>query len=310
MRTVPPTRHAALILFACIATAPTFAVSQRPLRPGRLPREVRQALRLGVMSTFESASGNVRDTRHDRLLALHVPADRPPTPFLPAGPFKVTMETYVRLRLKGEYRFSAEGRGSLRLSLNDKPVFARSGDLGEQAPVTVALIKGYNTLRLDYVSPASGDATFRLYWQSDEIPREPIPTTQIHCNSASPALNPGLEPRQSQKPVPNRTDDVPVAHQQRLVVDDLVLPGLETESLPLDGVPIESSPHRQGKTVRETERIDVVGKNGDSREQVRARQRRVPPDHERQIVTVERVGVSKRLPEDRARRALFFVAHE
>ena len=199
MHTVWPTRHTTLILLTCIIPAPTFAAAQHLLRPGRLPREVRQALRPGVMATFESSTGTARDIRHDRLLALHVPADRPPTPFLPADPFKVTMETYVRLRLKGEYRFSAEGRGTLRLSLNDKPVFAHKGDLAEQAPISVALIRGYNTLRLDYESPGSGDATFRLYWQSDEIPREPIPTTQIHCNSASPALKAGLERRRGRE---------------------------------------------------------------------------------------------------------------
>ncbi len=85
------------------------------------------------------------------------------------------MTGYVKLRLRGEYDFSLAGRGGVKLSLNDELVLQAAGDdLAKTKPVHVELVKGYNKLRLEYESPAAGDAVLRLVWASDEFPAEPI----------------------------------------------------------------------------------------------------------------------------------------
>src|SRR5437667_361288 len=70
------------------------------------------------------------------------------------------------------------GRGQIKLSINGQKILELSGDNWRHEPTqTITLNKGKNKLLIEYTSPESGDAFFRLYWSSSEFPPEPIPPT-------------------------------------------------------------------------------------------------------------------------------------
>src|SRR5437667_6767555 len=71
----------------------------------------------GLKLTIES--GGTKDVRPARLIALRVGADSPPSPFLAPGEFKATWEGALVQRIKGDYNFLAQGRGVLKVTIND-----------------------------------------------------------------------------------------------------------------------------------------------------------------------------------------------
>jgi mono/diheme cytochrome c family protein len=198
-----------------LLVAPLGALGQTdPERPGYLPREIRDRLVPGLRVEFESppaglpsspppaqrAETRSTDVRIDRLPALFVPTDAPPTPFLPAGPFRATFSGYLRLPIRGTYEFRFAGSGTATLSFDGRDVLAAGpGDLAAAAPVAVDLLKGYNTLRLTYASPPDGDATLRLYWRSEEFPWEPLPVEDLSCDGTDALLRHGLDLRVGRK---------------------------------------------------------------------------------------------------------------
>jgi len=150
-------------------------------RPGRLPSEERRALLPGLRGVFTSAAESATvDARSLRMAAIYVPPGESPAVFTPAGRFACQLQGYLKLQLRGEAEFSFVGRGAVSLWLNDALV-ARidQGDLSRQPPVNVELVKGYNKLRIEYESPASGPAQMRLLWASEEFPVEPVPPTLL-----------------------------------------------------------------------------------------------------------------------------------
>src|SRR4051812_34996979 len=124
----------------------------------------------GLAVTFFSAGSEDKpaagDTRVSRMAALYVPAGQPASPFVAAGPFVAVFEGDLNMRLRDNYAFSAEGRGEVVVSANDKEVFKATGDdLSKTEPgAPVRLAKGKNKLIVRYKSPAAGDAALRLLW--------------------------------------------------------------------------------------------------------------------------------------------------
>src|SRR5213078_3909804 len=60
---------------------------------------------------------------------------------------------------------------------------------------TITLNKGKNAVLIEYTSPATGDAFFRLYWSSSEFPTEPIPPA-LFTHEPTPALESGSKIRE------------------------------------------------------------------------------------------------------------------
>lgn len=170
--------RAAVLLWIGVSAV---TAQEAKLRPGRLSSEQRDALVQGLSVAYTTdAEQSVSDVGSARMAALYVPNGTTATPFLPPGKFKATLTGYLKLKLRGEYQFQLKGRGAAVLSFNGQEVLrAADGDLSQAAPVRVELVKGYNQLRIDYVSPAAGDAQLRLYWSSDEFPPEPVPPTDL-----------------------------------------------------------------------------------------------------------------------------------
>ncbi len=195
-----PTISAIVALAAGLA--PTFGVSDD--RPGYLPRDVRAALLPGLRVQFQPVGQRLFDVRRDRLAATFVKAGTSPTPFLPPGRFLVQYDGYLRLRLRGDFDFEVVGDGTTVLKLNGETVIDTSA--GKSKATGVALLKGYNTIDLLYESPEdpSRNSFFRVYWSSEEFPREPLPVDRLWCDGRDETLQRGLRLREGRELFANK----------------------------------------------------------------------------------------------------------
>jgi mono/diheme cytochrome c family protein len=128
----------------------------------------------GLTLSFQNQSGQTVDARDARLVALMVPAGTSASPMLAPGKFTAVFSGVVTTKIKDTYRFAAEGRGDLVVTLNDKPLMELHGDLANHPTDPVQLKKGKNKLVVTYQSPADGDAVLRLLWAASGKTLEPI----------------------------------------------------------------------------------------------------------------------------------------
>ena len=146
-----------------------------------------EAPRRGLQVSF-TAQGK-SDTREARLVALYVPAGQPPSPFLPAGPFAAAWEGAIVSPMRGDFTFAAEVSGEVAVTINGAKILSGSAHAESQ---TVSLKKGSNELRVEYRSPAAGDAMLRLLWASKAFPFEPVPPTSFtHATAPDDLLRTG-----------------------------------------------------------------------------------------------------------------------
>ena len=145
-----------------------------------------------LAATFEALSptGEViaTDTRVSRLVALYIPSDERPTPFLPAGPFRVTWEGFLEVDFFDEYSFKAEGRGAVEVEINGQSVLKAEGDdFATAASSAVELEGGKQPLVVRYRSPKTGPAVLRLDWVGFDFPQgEPLlPSLLTHDPSGA-----------------------------------------------------------------------------------------------------------------------------
>jgi cytochrome c553 len=129
-------------------------------------------------------SDGTRDSRVSRLAALYVPEQEAPSPFLKKGPFTAEYTGFLTLEARHRLFFSAEGNGSLTVSINlpddSEITFSRQGHYSKTNETErLRLNPGSYPIRVVYKSPESGDAGFRLYWREsrNEWPQEPVPPT-------------------------------------------------------------------------------------------------------------------------------------
>ncbi|MFM9001319.1 MAG: PA14 domain-containing protein, partial [Opitutia bacterium] len=125
----------------------------------------------GLRVTFEGAGRD--DRRVDRLLALHVPAGQPVTPWIPAGAFVARWEGTVEAPVRGIYTLWAETSGSFRLTVNGQPVLEGAGSK------SVQLNKGPNAIVAKFESDGRAEAFVRAGWASQDFPREAFPPTAL-----------------------------------------------------------------------------------------------------------------------------------
>src|SRR5262245_63504539 len=90
-----------------------------PIAGASRPPAAAEKLVPGLSLTVEA--GGAADARDVRMAALYVPEGTPPTPFLPAGPFKATFEALIAVDLATDCTFSAQGAGALTVTVNEKP---------------------------------------------------------------------------------------------------------------------------------------------------------------------------------------------
>jgi mono/diheme cytochrome c family protein len=153
----------------------------------------------GVALTLRA--GGKTDARKDRLVALHVPADGAVSPFLPKGAFEAQWDSVLKVPLRKAVTLRGEGRGHVKVSVNGAVVF--EGALAENGATPegkVELRKGGNVLKVEYRSPATGDATFRLQWAASDFASEPVqPASLFLPASAAAALAEGAALREGRQ---------------------------------------------------------------------------------------------------------------
>lgn len=213
-RQLTPTRT------AFVAASAEISAADRPDTP---PLVVPQGDLPGLAVTFTPAAdgkvdpavADVTDTRTSRLAALYVPTGQPASPFLAPGPFVATFDGFLNLRLRDTYTFSAEGRGAVVVTVNDKEVLKAAGDLTKaEAGTAVRLNKGKNKVSIRYVSPSAGvadgkpagdgklvaDAAFRLLWTvKGEAYADPLPPTVLTHDAGVEAVAKGLRLREGRQ---------------------------------------------------------------------------------------------------------------
>jgi mono/diheme cytochrome c family protein len=106
---------------------------------------------------------------------LFVPSGRPPTPFLPGGKFSALWQGFITAEKRANYNFQAELNGSFKLELNGQVVLDVNTNGITAVSQPVQLNKGANALKVQFTSPAQGDALVRLRWQPKDSFLQPIP---------------------------------------------------------------------------------------------------------------------------------------
>ena len=158
---------------------------------GRLTQQITDALRPGFLWTFRPLTGTTdfTDARAARLVTLRSEVTDAVTPFLEPGPFEARGTGYIRMPLPAAATFRVEGRGTVRLRINDQDVLGgRGDDLSLIARRTVQLNGGYNRIEVDFLSPQEETARLRLLWESEEHPLEPVPPTVLFHAGDDPLL--------------------------------------------------------------------------------------------------------------------------
>lgn len=201
---------------------PSGADGNVPVPP--LPDAVDEKNNAGLLLELESlAQPGVKDFRVARIPNLFVPAGTPPSAFLPAGPFKATWDGFLKVDLRDNYVFTADGRGKLKVEIfkldpatkNEPPekkkytrveILSASGsDFKKTAGKPQELAKGKNRFIITYESPADGDAIMRLNWRSAEIDPdngffdESLPPRFLTFDNSNPDFRAALRLRQGRE---------------------------------------------------------------------------------------------------------------
>ncbi|MEX2215752.1 MAG: c-type cytochrome [Phycisphaeraceae bacterium] len=161
-------RHLVVGLLLCLMTSSTALCADDDAAPA--------SQSAGLVLTLTS-SAQAHDERAARMVALHVPKGEHASPLLSAPANRARWEGFINVGLRGRYTFSLEGNGKAKVTINDTVILESTEmDLGKTEPADrVRLNKGPNPILVEYELPEGSDATIRLYWQSDEFPREPVP---------------------------------------------------------------------------------------------------------------------------------------
>jgi cytochrome c2 len=129
----------------------------------------------GCILTIHSFVNGATDARSAPLIALQVPEGAPPTPFLPPGPFEATWSGIMQFENAAEYLFFAEGRGEILVDIHDEIVIDGSAaDLSVLQATPTLFEMGHHPFSIRYRSPENGEGAFKLYWQTEGVPKEPI----------------------------------------------------------------------------------------------------------------------------------------
>ena len=142
----------------------------------------------------------VTDARTCRVAALRVPAGSAPSPFIPPGPFRASLEASLRLDLDENVVFELRGSGEASLSIAGGVVLAPRGAApwaARSAPIRLS--QGLHPIRIDFLSPPSGDAWVHLFWSRGGAPLEPVPPAALSHSATHAGLVRGASLRRGRE---------------------------------------------------------------------------------------------------------------
>jgi type 1 glutamine amidotransferase/cytochrome c2 len=132
----------------------------------------------GLELSLSRVDDGAVDARIARLAALRVESGESPSPFLEPGAFEALWEGSIVIDSGRSLRFSAAGRGRLRVEVGGEAVLEAEGDdLALVEGAERRLRRGAHRFRMQYRSPPAGDAVVRLYWSGRDFFRETVPAT-------------------------------------------------------------------------------------------------------------------------------------
>ncbi|MCH2206464.1 MAG: malectin domain-containing carbohydrate-binding protein [Lentisphaerales bacterium] len=134
----------------------------------------------GIVVKYTHRGQQKSDVVVQRLAAFHIPEKTAVTQFLDHGPFDARMDGYVEAARNMPVEIFTAGKGKVTISINGK-VVCKDVEAESTTIYPTDLKKGFNKLLVEYSAPATGDASFRLYWRSNAyFPKEPIPPTSLY----------------------------------------------------------------------------------------------------------------------------------
>ena len=159
--------------------------AQNKERPGRLSKEQRALLLPGLRAEVLTENSDVVDIQIRRTANLFIAADEPPSVFADLNKdslYSIKLSGYIKLKLKGEYRFYFSGEGTLSALINRQKV-VDSVELDNKKPTEIVanLVKGYNEIAFQV--QCNKDRRLKLHsdWSSDDFVREPLPPVSLFC---------------------------------------------------------------------------------------------------------------------------------
>ena len=140
-------------------------------------------VRPGVFASFSNPLNRGERPQHRLLPNIEFPfGSAPPAKQIPAENFGIRMSGQIVFPAAGQYTFSIEGAADDRTELfvNGKKIVAVAKISGPgRATTPVSAIAGQALpYRLDY-HHGTGAGTLRLLWESNSIPRQPVPATAL-----------------------------------------------------------------------------------------------------------------------------------
>ncbi len=124
-------------------------------------------------------------------VSVRVNAGEPVSPFVASGAFTAEWSGFISVDLRGDYAFSAELNGALKLELNTTNVIEFDATKSEPSKA-IRLSKGTNAFKLSYTAPASGDAFLRLRWIPKGSIPQPIPDSAFSHAAGSDEVKQAL----------------------------------------------------------------------------------------------------------------------
>lgn len=164
---------------------PDLAIIRRA-RPRYVSHDMEKRLKPGLEFVFQSRLTREPDRRVGRLVALDQSVEDSPTPFLPAGPFQLTIAGTLRTPLSGFYDFKIDGTGQAQFWINDDLILKTPER--RQTVDPILLHKGHNRIRIRYTSPEKRNANLQLAWKGHNFGWEPVPPNMFSHDGESEAL--------------------------------------------------------------------------------------------------------------------------
>ncbi|MGE5191176.1 MAG: DUF6797 domain-containing protein [Deltaproteobacteria bacterium] len=183
-----------LLSFAAICLAALLLTGD-----ARAADEDEDAVQPGLLAHYESqAAGRKVDfRRYDALPAFRLAKGESPDPRLPAAGWRVSWKGLLVVKSPGKYHFAGRVTGMLIVRVDDKQVLSlrSSGEkvaTGDGQPVELAF--GAQPIEIEF-APAGDAADLRIFWQSEDFPREPLPPRAVGHLPSNNGDDPDLFPQ-------------------------------------------------------------------------------------------------------------------